>query len=95
MGKIEAVIFDCDGIVLDSDRLQREAEQQTAGEFAKEHDLSFDPDAVEWESMQGWARRKIAAKIFGVSADSETADAFRLAVVEKTQSRWPAKIICR
>lgn len=84
MKRLEAVIFDCDGIVVDSDQLQRDTEQQTALDFAKDHELDFDPNNIEWDTMQGWARKKIAANIYGIPVDSELADEFRLAVVEKT-----------
>lgn len=84
MKTIEAVIFDCDGIVVDSDQLQKDAEQQTAAAFAEEYGLRYDPEQIDWDSMQGWARRKIAASIYSVSAESEIADKFRLAVVDKT-----------
>lgn len=81
---IEAVIFDCDGVVVDSDALQRQAEQQTAGPFAEEHGLAYDPESVDWDIIQGWARKKIAAEIYGVQPESEVADMFRLAVVDTT-----------
>lgn len=84
MKTFEAVIFDCDGVVVDSDNLQKMAEQQTALDFAVSNGLEFDPDGVDWQEMQGWARRKIAANIFDIAADSELADQYRLAVVEKT-----------
>lgn len=64
MKTIEAVIFDCAGVVVDSDQLQRDAEQQTVPIFA---------EANGWESMQGWARKKIASTIFGVEFESEHA----------------------
>jgi HAD superfamily hydrolase (TIGR01509 family) len=83
-GSIEAVFFDCDGIVLDSDGLQAVAEQETAGAFAAMYGLDYDPDSVDWDGMRGWARKKIAAALFGVEADSELAEAFRLAVVDTT-----------
>lgn len=84
MNRLEAVIFDCDGVVVDSDRLQREAEQQAALAFAEEHGYAYDPEATDWDTMQGWARTRIAANIFGITPDSEEADKFRLAVVDTT-----------
>jgi HAD superfamily hydrolase (TIGR01509 family) len=84
MKTIEAVIFDCDGVVVDSDALQREAEQQTALSFAEEQNLPYDSSVVDWDSMQGWARKKIASSIFSVPIDSAQADNYRLAVVDKT-----------
>jgi sugar-phosphatase len=84
MKTIEAIIFDCDGVVVDSESLQREAEQQTAESFAEEHDLPYDPSNVDWNSMQGWARKKIASNIFSIPIDSKHADNYRLAVVDKT-----------
>ncbi|MGC1176666.1 MAG: HAD family phosphatase [Candidatus Saccharimonadales bacterium] len=84
MKKIEAVIFDCDGVVVDSTELQKQAEQDTAISFAEEHSLDYDPEITNWDAMQGWARKKIAAAIYGIPADSEQADAFRLAVVDTT-----------
>ncbi len=84
MKHIEALVFDCDGIVVDSEKLQIEAEQQTIPSFADEHQLPYQSDELDWDSMRGWARKKIAASVFGVAVDSDIADQFRLAVVEKT-----------
>lgn len=82
MSRIEAVILDCDGVVVDSDKLHDETEQKTAITFAEEHHLDYDPDSADWKLMRGWARINIAERIYRVPSSSELADLFRLAVVE-------------
>lgn len=84
MANVEAVIFDCDGVVVDSQNLQTQAEQRTAQSFSEMHGLPYDPNSIDWASMEGWGRTKIAAKIFGIEADSEVAEEFREAVVDTT-----------
>jgi HAD superfamily hydrolase (TIGR01509 family) len=84
MKHIEAVIFDCDGIIVDSAQLQAQAEQATAAPFAEQHGLNYDPETIDWSGMEGWARKKIAASIYGIPVESEEADKFRVAVIEKT-----------
>ncbi len=70
---IEAVIFDREGVVVSSDRLQIQAEQITTPIFAEQHQLDYNPDSIDWDAMQGWARRKIAATIFSVLCSSNCA----------------------
>src|ERR1700752_3255607 len=84
MAYLEAVFFDCDGVTVDSDGLQQQAEQETAVTFAEEHDLEFDAEAHDWATMQGWGRTKIAASIYGIPEDSELADSFRTTVAQHT-----------
>ncbi len=83
MSKIEAVLFDCDGVVVDSAGLQTQAELTAVSVFAEEHGLSL-PDSIAWDQMVGWGRRQIAAQIFNIQDDSDLADLFRQAVVDRS-----------
>lgn len=86
MSKIEAVIFDIDGTLLDTSKLQEVAERKTAPEFAELRglELAESIDDIDWTKMQGWPRTKIAERLYGVESSSEIAVAFRHAVVDTT-----------
>lgn len=80
----EAVLFDCDGVLVDSANLQTAAEQSTASSFALSHGFEFDPGLVDWSSLSGLGRRQIAANLFNIPANSIEAEQFRAAVVDTT-----------
>jgi beta-phosphoglucomutase-like phosphatase (HAD superfamily) len=82
--QIETVLFDCDGVVIDSASLQQAAEKATVPLFAAKFGLDCDPSAIDWPKLSGKSRKAIAAEIFGIPIDSDEADKFRLAVVDTT-----------
>ncbi len=79
---IDAVVFDCDGVTVDSDGLQVQAEQETALIMAEERGVELDIDQLNWSRFRGWGRVNIAAELFG--PDSELGEAYREAVIETT-----------
>jgi HAD superfamily hydrolase (TIGR01509 family) len=81
---IELVVFDWDGVIRDSDRLQAEAEQVTARQITEESELDLDIDEVDWTKYKGWGRVKIAADLFGVLPTSDLAETYRESVVDTT-----------
>ena len=81
---IKAVLFDFDGVIADSERLQVEAEQSAAAAMATEMAMELDMEGIDWTKFRGWARLKIAAELFGVEPEHEIAEDYRLRVVDHT-----------
>jgi beta-phosphoglucomutase-like phosphatase (HAD superfamily) len=81
---IEAVIFDVDGVVVDSDKLQVEAEQKTAKILAEELAIELDFDNIDWSHYQGWGRTKIAKALFGDQTSDAVCEDYRERVVDCT-----------
>lgn len=84
MRGLEAVIFDCDGVLVDSDALQVQAQKETATTLVEQHGLDIDLSNIDWDEMQGWGRVKIAAKLFSVDLKSELADQYRIDTIATT-----------
>jgi beta-phosphoglucomutase len=78
---IEAIIFDIDGVVVDSDKLQVEAEKETARILAEELGVELDFDNIDWVQFQGWGRTKIAKTLFGTETPDNVCEDYRERVV--------------
>ena len=86
MTKIEAVIFDWDGVVSDSAGLQVEAEQVAAQALAEERGIELDVASIDWTAFEGWGRVKIAASLFNVEPTAALAETYRNQVVDASVS---------
>lgn len=80
--KLKAAIFDWDGTIADSAELQVSAEKATAVKMAEDLGTPFNEHMPDWSRFQGWARVKIAKRLFG--ADDELADLYREQVADTT-----------
>jgi HAD superfamily hydrolase (TIGR01509 family) len=78
---VDTVIFDCDGVIVDSAPFYEQVEQRQAAELAADNGLAFTLADYDWSVMQGWDRRRIAAKLFSVEPESDLAGTYRARVV--------------
>jgi len=78
---IEAVIFDIDGVVVDSNRLQVDAEKEAARLMAEELGIDLNLEDIDWTRFAGWGRTKIAKALYGAETPDETCEDYRERVV--------------
>jgi HAD superfamily hydrolase (TIGR01509 family) len=81
---IEAVIFDIDGVVVDSDRVQSDSQRQTALAMAKELEVELDDENIDWDSLVGPSRITIARRLFGADTPQATCEDYRARVIDTT-----------
>lgn len=79
---IEAVVFDWDGTVADSAKLQVECEIQQAKTIAAELGVQLEANAQDWNRFRGWGRANIAAELFGLTPQDPISQRYRLSVID-------------
>lgn len=79
---IEAILFDWDGVVSDSDGLSEEAEQISAVNLAAQIGMESDIASTDWAQFRGWPRVKIAATLFNIDKNHELTETYRQKVVD-------------
>jgi HAD superfamily hydrolase (TIGR01509 family) len=81
---IEAVVFDIDGVVVDSDRVQSDSQRQVALAMAEELGVELDDENIDWDGLVGPGRTIIAKKLFGDDTPKKTCEEYRERVINTT-----------
>jgi beta-phosphoglucomutase-like phosphatase (HAD superfamily) len=81
---IEAVIFDIDGVVVDSDRVQSDSQRQVALAMADELGAELNDESIDWDELVGPGRIIVAKKLFGENTSQEICENYRKRVIDTT-----------
>jgi beta-phosphoglucomutase-like phosphatase (HAD superfamily) len=81
---IEAVIFDIDGVVVDSDRVQSDSQRQVALAMADELGAELNDESIDWDELVGPGRIIVAKKLFGENTPQEICEDYRKRVIDTT-----------
>jgi beta-phosphoglucomutase-like phosphatase (HAD superfamily) len=90
MNRLEAVLWDFDNTLSLTGKLSESVERTQALITAQELGLATEEKPFilpeDWSRYNGWARKKIAADVFKIDADSPAADNYRQDTADRTVS---------